>query len=357
MTRTVLTPPSKPFGHNDALTGLRGFAALLVVFSHLANAGLFFDVFAGGGKLGVWIFFILSAYLMTRLYFWRDPGDTMVSYSAARIGRVLPLYFLLVIISLFFVGEEFWRYQFTDTSITALALLLIRAPQELWAVPTEVQFYLCFAVLWLLAHKGIIDSYKRLAIAFAAILALSVAVTVALKLSGQTLIGLNLYMHLFLLGMLAAIFEDQFDRIVEFARSKMGSFLLALTGAILLASCLPGLRLYAGIRIPSNLDLPAAVCTFVLFNLVLRHIGFLKALATRPLVFLGDISYGFYLIHHLVITFAITQLSGLHWAVTSAGVIIVSMILATISFYAFEKPMAKLVRRGIGTRKVARRAW
>ena len=55
--------------HHKALDGLRGWAVLLVLFGHAANQGLT-PWIAGGfltrGKLGVYLFFLISAYLPTR---------------------------------------------------------------------------------------------------------------------------------------------------------------------------------------------------------------------------------------------------------------------------------------------------
>lgn len=51
-------------GKLDSLTGLRGLAALAVVLSHGSRDGMFiapFLDFDGTGKLGVWLFFGLSA--------------------------------------------------------------------------------------------------------------------------------------------------------------------------------------------------------------------------------------------------------------------------------------------------------
>lgn len=80
----------------DALDGLRGFAALLVVMSHTSNEGMhlipFLD-FRGTGKSGVFLFFLLSSFLlsipllakgsksfsipvMTNYWTWRWPRPT-----------------------------------------------------------------------------------------------------------------------------------------------------------------------------------------------------------------------------------------------------------------------------------------
>jgi hypothetical protein len=53
----------------DGLDGLRGFAVLFVVLGHLGSQqrspGFGID-FSGAGKYGVYLFFVLSAFLLTR---------------------------------------------------------------------------------------------------------------------------------------------------------------------------------------------------------------------------------------------------------------------------------------------------
>src|SRR5690606_3191773 len=62
-------------GHVDALDGLRGLAVLIVMASHWSNAGV--DLLpwsmAGTGKSGVYLFYVLSAFLLARLMLLR--GD------------------------------------------------------------------------------------------------------------------------------------------------------------------------------------------------------------------------------------------------------------------------------------------
>ena len=54
--------------HSPALDGLRGVAALMVVASHAGNMNLHLlpgFSWAGAGKNGVFLFFVISAYLLT----------------------------------------------------------------------------------------------------------------------------------------------------------------------------------------------------------------------------------------------------------------------------------------------------
>src|ERR1700726_3367243 len=85
--------------HRPELDGLRGLAAYLVVLSHVSNKSNLWDTLfgAGGGQIGVMLFFVLSGYLMGVLYLDRPFTFAEVrAYVVRRIGRVLPLFYLVV---------------------------------------------------------------------------------------------------------------------------------------------------------------------------------------------------------------------------------------------------------------------
>ncbi|PPV00459.1 hypothetical protein XpopCFBP1817_00445 [Xanthomonas populi] len=50
----------------DSLTGIRGLAALLVVYAHLAEENFFTDTNLFPGEMGFMVFFTLSGFLMLR---------------------------------------------------------------------------------------------------------------------------------------------------------------------------------------------------------------------------------------------------------------------------------------------------
>ena len=83
----------------DNLDGLRGLAALIVVFSHTSNAGLFLVPglnMSGTGKSGVYLFFILSSFLLTRpILSLKDnffTSQNLTRYFKRRVTRIFPLY-------------------------------------------------------------------------------------------------------------------------------------------------------------------------------------------------------------------------------------------------------------------------
>lgn len=80
-----------------AADGIRGLACLLVLLVHSATLCWpeMFPLLRGGGKYGVWLFFVLSAFLLTLHLQRRGFGLTsLADYALARSLRIVPLFVL-----------------------------------------------------------------------------------------------------------------------------------------------------------------------------------------------------------------------------------------------------------------------
>lgn len=129
------------------LNTLRGAAALIVVVSHFSNAtGAWGKLLGqGAGQLGVMLFFMLSGFLMSHLYWRREPSNrNLLRFFEARVARVLPLYIAVVLLS-FFSG---WPYDIATGPALASHLLFLSGVSVLWTIPPEIQFYVLFGLAW-----------------------------------------------------------------------------------------------------------------------------------------------------------------------------------------------------------------
>ncbi len=139
----------------DALDGVRGLAVLLVIASHCGGLQL-----QGQGGLGVFLFFGLSAFLLTLPFASRPDGSwdraRLGHYASRRVRRIVPLYYAVIGFSFFYqrdAGLEFlWRH-----------LLFLRGDGIFWTVPQEVLFY-CLLPLLAAAYPLL---FRRRAIATA----------------------------------------------------------------------------------------------------------------------------------------------------------------------------------------------
>src|SRR3954465_1021092 len=89
-----------------ALDGLRGLAVLLVLLDHASDARIRLFEAANmnrAGKYGVYLFFVLSAFLLTHLLLLRPAAElararTWLNYALRRFLRIFPLYALVLVV-------------------------------------------------------------------------------------------------------------------------------------------------------------------------------------------------------------------------------------------------------------------
>ncbi|WP_442679001.1 acyltransferase family protein [Sphingomonas sp. ASY06-1R] len=299
----------------ECLDGLRGLAALWVLVGHCMILTGFFLPILGQPDLGVDLFIYLSGFLMVFQYNqrkaredWSQPG-VWAGFWARRFFRLSPVYFTLLAIALLvgkaiyadrlvidaFVGNPMQAPErYTDGSATNIAMHLTyafglipayayRTPLPDWSLGLEMQFYLAFPFVVLFAAR---IGWLRAAVG-TAIIAASVALALkVMHVAFPMPSFLALKMHMFLAGMLIAA-----------AGERKGGFLLL---AMLLAAIPIG-----GDRTIVHL-LTRELLLILLFGLIhWRHLGPIdrasRLLGAPPFHWLGELSYGVYLIHLLIL--------------------------------------------------------
>ncbi|MEV8466559.1 acyltransferase [Fluviibacterium sp. DFM31] len=200
------------------LDGLRTLAAGIVVLSHMSNAGwlsLGGLSFAGWGKIGVFVFFFLSAFLLSRIQtgqgagFWTPGGLT--AYGLRRLARIVPLYLLYLTLAL----VTTWALQASGQRATAafpfplwwqeyLGHLTLRDGKSVtWSVPVELKYYLLLPVVTL--GFDLLQRQGRVAI-FGAGLAGFVALAVLSRdVAASNSVALWPYLSCFWAGSLAGV--------------------------------------------------------------------------------------------------------------------------------------------------------
>jgi peptidoglycan/LPS O-acetylase OafA/YrhL len=343
-----MTKPSAARSNNiPALDGLRGLAAVIVLVSHVSNnVGLWGGVLGhGGGQIGVMIFFVLSGYLMGFLYLDRPFNSAEVwSYAVHRGARVLPLFYTVVILALLFreighlTGLPMEFYNSMGHSIYLLAL--IEGSDVFWTIPVEFHFYAVFVGLW--------ASYSRFGRAtIAAMICLGI-VLLLINYSplNETLIaGAPFFFCGVLISRWTAI-RDRQQRFL-FSAAAMASFPLALL-------MFPLITVAAFRRVGYSVEplsdeqlwhnplclaaasgcLIAALCSRVMSSI----------LSTRPMRYLGKISYGLYLLHTpvLLVLYRATHLS--QWPVLFLlATLLLSIMMATAAHQFLEAPARRKI--------------
>lgn len=341
----------------DALDGMRGLAALLVVVSHFSNAGVHpipgLDL-GGIGKPGVYLFFVLSAFLLTRQILVRTPAELAerslwVHYFTRRFLRIFPL-FIFILVTSYGVGRWFGLglpYPISGRELVG-HLLLLRGKSVLWSIPPEFQYYFVLplfgaaCVLW----------RKWIALVVVASVLLGAAALwiwpLPLPLADANRPHLGPYLPLFLLGSLAALAHDRLTRHAARWRPWLeGVAWASLAGALL---TIPSLyRALTGEPISSEhfhnrVILYGLLWSAFLLGTLLGTGACRAALSGRVIRYVGFISFGIYLWHTPVLR-VVKVLSPLpDLANAWLGLVAIASI-SSASYFAIERPCLGLSAR------------
>ena len=329
-------------------TGLRGLAALLVLFFHVrtpVGTELTFgvaDPFSQFGYLGVDIFFVLSGFILSHVYAEQFSESlssaSLRAFSVARFSRIYPLHFVTTILMFLAYGIALWvgvtptdGSGYSPTSLI-LGLLLVQewfgvvAPNPgSWSISIELLNYIAFPFLIFISMR-----LPRYWPALAIILGTAIA---ALPASTNVLHGVAE----FVMGCAAYAASKQYRGAVSWPVS--GVFF-----------AVPFLVFYfSNIR---GFGLPALGFTAAVYFLAVsdKRDPFARLCATRPLVFIGEISYSIYLLQWLVWigwkhVIAKLPLFSSHPYLMVAAAATSLIILSVVSYYCFEKPARSWLRR------------
>lgn len=155
----TVTPTRRPV--LPALTGLRAFAAINIVFFHFFNPAWFGPLtpLMSTGYVGVNFFFLLSGFVLAYNYSDRQAAGKFqpLHFWRTRLARLYPIYLLGLLIALPILKLE-WTHRphadfFLGLSLTALMQqgwspkLAMFWNTPAWTLSAEVTFYLLFPLL------------------------------------------------------------------------------------------------------------------------------------------------------------------------------------------------------------------
>ena len=345
--------PSKGF-YRPELDVLR-FLAFALVFVHHAMPAYyirnhqFLQNFSDACEVGLQLFFLLSAFLISELLL-RETEETgsvhLKSFYMRRILRIWPLYFFTITVGVLFgrwthfTSEEFIAFALLAGNwfVYARGFLFLSPLGPLWSISIEEQFYL----LWP---------------------ALVMFVTTRILYLSWLIFVLLANLTLYLLGSTGAPqFKIFTHTLVEF------QFFAAPTLLALWLHKRPTLH------VPNSTRLPLALIGFglaLLFTYLLKPGGFRVIVAfssltasticifvsfygmkvppvCSPLIYLGKISYGLYVFHAFSLVIATHLLLRLHIQ-TPLSVPVAALLLtvgiAALSYRYIEEPFLRLKRR------------
>jgi peptidoglycan/LPS O-acetylase OafA/YrhL len=339
------------------IQGLRALAVILVIGNHAGLPGF------GGGYVGVDVFFVISGYVITQLLL-REASKGMrlglADFYSRRVRRIVPAATATLVGTLVvsevalgarldpnLPGDVRWA------SLFAANFRLIATGSNyfvpgvhpslitpFWSLAVEEQFYLAFPVIVFLIARYVAPE-RRLGV-----LSLTLGTGIAASAwwsvqvsSGEPSLAyyspLTRFWELGLGCLLATLTTRRPSRTVRSERLAAGAGLVLLVVALVTlssASTYPG----------SLAWLPCgATALFVWAGLGGVRTPVTRLLSTRPLGYIGDISYSLYLAHYLWLELPqqlASPLTGPGWRLLELGGTVVT---AMCSYHLLEGPVRR----------------
>jgi peptidoglycan/LPS O-acetylase OafA/YrhL len=338
---------------ND-IQGLRGISVLLVVLYHTNTLFL-------GGFVGVDVFFVISGYvIMTSLLneYKQNSSISLKNFISRRINRLLPASTVVVIFTLLtsiFVFSPFSEQgQIARTSLSSTFFsanlyfilqnsysALINNPfRHMWSLGVEEQFY-----VFLILSIALIFRFSRNKKSipnriFGFVIATCLISFLANLVFAAGIRVLPLPTRIAFFSPLTRIWELQIGVIAAFISTRYLQQLKRSLTMDFLAVCGIVLIFYSAIKFNSFTAFPGpyALAPTIGALLIVLFSGRTKVvvhmLSTKPLKYLGDVSYSWYLWHWPIIVFCQILAPGNKTLLVLSG--IMSVIPASISYHFVE---------------------
>lgn len=355
----------------DALTGLRGLAAWMVVLYHFreflpGQPGDAVRLPIDGGYLAVDLFFILSGLVLYINYhhqFERLQPAAALGFYFRRIARIYPLH--IVVLCLFLLnplaialfssaGNLGDRY---DPVYFLLSVFLVQnwgfTPSVEWNIPawsisTEFAAYLLFPLL-VVGLKGVARRgawwpllvYGGLVVATAALFAWR----------GLPSIGEDISR----MGVMRCLLEFSMGLVLGYYQIRNPQQLSRLSGASMavLLLAVVGLSLAGGL---ADYLVAPLLFTLLIVGLLDARLPWSRMFAARPLLYLGEISYSTYMIHYFVkdwVKFLSRDVGPVQWLAYLLAVFALSVLLYRWVEHPFRTRAYHWLSRTVGGTRVA----
>jgi peptidoglycan/LPS O-acetylase OafA/YrhL len=352
---------------------LRSLAIFIVVAGH-SKTGLSFPEspwvqyiwaqIAGSSVIGVFVFFVISGFLITRLID-RSPGGLLHPdygwFYIRRAGRILPLMVLVFFIgiAMYFSiheisnraaycfkgpGAPYGAWFWASIPTFHFNWFLIAHPTQdfprhwgiLWSLAVEEQFYLIYP--FLLRRIGTIGNLKIFLWATMAFALISNATTSAWRPADHALNHFSSFygFGFIALGAIVYLANKEHPKIAGSALKASLSVLLGLGLFIVL--------LFKGGSIPAiafTILLGAAVSMALLG---LLQGGWREHLIVRWAAEPGRLSYGLYLWHIALLYFTAPYIKNLPWSIAFSIYVVATFGWAFLSYRFYELPLNRAIR-------------
>ena len=337
-----------------SLTGVRALAALLVLGTHAAyTTGKYTHGFVGlvysRMEIGVPIFFVLSGFLLFGPWVTAATAGgappSLARYTWHRIRRIMPAYVVTVL-------AAYLIYHFRDggpnPGHTWVGLLrnltltqiytdnymfngyLHQGLTQMWSLAVEVAFYVALPIMAYVLLVVLCRRRWRPVLLLTGLLALTLVSPAWMVLVHTThflpegaRLWLPGYLAWFIGGMVLTVLKAMGVRCYGFIAVPLAviSYLIASTPIAGEPTTSPTGLAQALVKV----GFYTAVATLVVAPLALGDRGwYARLLSTRPMVWLGEISYEIFLVHLVVMEIAMVEV--LHWRVYTGSAVVLFVV-------------------------------
>lgn len=330
-----------------ALTGLRGLAILIVLVSHLwgRDLGVFYEYvnFQGMGRFGIYIFFVLSAFLCHQSL----QRHSLSGYFIKRFFRIVPaFYFILVALLIYSIFCDLDPLYLHIDEHPMYHFLFLRGDGIFWTIPTEIFYYLLIPLV------SRFFNIKMIAVAAIGYFLWYFAFLLLKTVPSPTVIYNehdSQYIDVFLVGSLAFYLRDNAIWPKIFSYRTVPALLISLIIIGLCVMCKNILGLNFGLLSYAR---EASLFWAVLVGLLLLGIyhnskSLVALLDNGFLKFLGKHAYTIYLLHMGVFQLVNTFSLGSGYKLTVA--VVLTLLLGFILSRFIERPGIVLGDRIIGS--------
>jgi peptidoglycan/LPS O-acetylase OafA/YrhL len=326
------------------IQGLRGIAVILVIIGHVYPSVL------PGGFIGVDVFFVISGYVITQQLksLWvTDRMKTITIFYTRRILRILPSALLVVLVSVLstrtFLGpvfglqasaDGFWSTVFlANFHFAALSqdYFASGAPQSVlqhfWSLSIEEQFYLVWPLTFILSVK-FLSSQNHIVLFVGTIFLVSFIFCIAnlYLFDGQNFFSTAARAWQLLFGCLLGLVNP----------APRGLLIFRLTSLVTLF--LSAALLNQTMNWPSLSSFIVVIAALVLCYPIGNQRN--RLLDSRPLRYIGDVSFLLYLWHWPILTISRNYFQVFKFEHTIL-VLSLTLLISAIMHKTFEQPIRR----------------
>jgi peptidoglycan/LPS O-acetylase OafA/YrhL len=335
------------------LDGIRAIAVFMVVYSHWVHVEYHYDI--RFGPYGVLLFFLLSGYLITgillRCRLTNDKWFSLRAFYARRFLRIFPLYYAVLLgACLLNVAQAkegiLWHLAYLTNFYFIFRQEWGGAISHFWSLAVEEQFYL----FWPFVIIFINTRFLLLSITLLLLVGLGSQLTIPYLFSDRyVLLNLlpNMNFDALGIGSLLAYLHYK-GRTIRFLNH------MTIASAIYMATIsITKWALFGALATDYISRLSFLIISMWIIHVTASNSSNMlsSALSFRPLVYIGRISYGIYILHNLAIipVGILTRVLGFSFLHSEVAVFIMKSIItligACLSWHFFETPFNSLKSR------------